>query len=126
MGVSFSYQPPRVDAAALIHTAAKAAEKAVADEVLDQSQPLVPVEYGVLAASGRVVEDTTGTAVTYGRDDDGSAHHAPSNQYAVKQHEDLELHHPNGGQGKFLEQPFNQAEQLAPLAAAELRKAFGA
>lgn len=89
MAIQFSFQPPRTNPAVALHLAVEAAEQAVADAVLDASRPLVPVDQGVLAASGRTVRTEHGVAVTYGKDDDGTKTHAPSNQYAVKQHEDL-------------------------------------
>jgi len=122
MPMSWTFRPPTVEPIARLIASQKITEEAVAHELLALSQPLVPVEEGVLKASGRVVEHDGGFAVTYGLDDDGTDKHAPSNQYAVRQHEDAELHHPNGGQWKFLEQPANAEHgKLREAAMAALR-----
>lgn len=125
MALVVTYTPPKRNAAVAMHAAVELAEEAAAHALLDASQPLVPVEEGVLKASGRVVRDETGQAVTYGKDDDGDGTHAPSNQYAAIQHEDLTLNHPNGGQAKFLETPMHSAhEAILAAGAAEMKRAF--
>lgn len=125
MGISFKYVPPKVNALAVLASAAPAAAQAAAQVILNASQPQVPVEEGVLKASGRTVSEGLTSYITYGRDDDGDSKHAPSNQYAVKQHEDLTLNHPNGGNGKFLEDPMHSEAPAAAMAAAMvLREAF--
>lgn len=125
MSVSFAFQPPRRNVGLLMHLATDAAEDAIVSALLDASQPLVPVEESVLKASGRTGRGETGAYVTYGRDDDGTAKHAPSNQYAVIQEVDDSLHHPNGGQAHFLETPMHAAhEVMLGAAAVELKPVF--
>lgn len=75
-----------------------------ADIVLDTSQALVPVDIGELETSGKVSGDNGSLTVAVFYD--------TGNLYAIRQHEDTSLNHPNGGQAKYLEQPFNE---LAPL-----------
>ena len=69
-------------------------------ELLTRSSRLVPLEEGTLQGTGRVVSTGDGAAVGYGL---GGAE-----AYAARQHEDLSLHHDNGRQGKYLEQPHRQ------------------
>jgi hypothetical protein len=106
MGVSFTFRPGVVKLAE-IHAAAEVGVKAAADVLLAASQPLVPVDTGALKASGKVSIEGLEAAVSYEgiSDEDGY-------DYGIRQHEDMELHHPNGGQAKFLEQPMN-AEHTA-------------
>lgn len=100
MSVVWKYTPPKVDAAALLAAAAPAATRAVADRILADSQPLVPVDTGELKASGKVTQEGTRATVSY------DALAPDGYPYGIRQHEDMTLHHPNGGQAKFLEQPF--------------------
>lgn len=130
MAISVTYTPPKRNALVVLAAAAELAVDAVANEVLDEAQPNVPVLDGVMKASGRVVPgDVMGglvTAhVTYGSDDDGTATHAPSNQYVVEQHEDGDLDHPNGGNWKWLEHAMHQAAADARETIAKtIREAF--
>lgn len=69
--------------------------------VMGESKPLVPRDTSVLVNSGFVNEPTVSRGVAevvmgYG---------GPASDYAIVQHEDLTLNHPNGGQAKYLEQP---------------------
>jgi len=70
--------------------------RSLAEDILDASQLLVPVETGALRASGRVEETEDGAEVIYGND---------MVNYALYVHEDLQARHPRGGQAKYLEQP---------------------
>jgi hypothetical protein len=76
------------------------------EEIMARSKSeFVPVETGVLRASGYVeapVIEGEDISVTLGFGGAASA-------YALKQHEDTTLHHPNGGQAKYLEQPLLEA-----------------
>ena len=75
--------------------------QAVTDEaarILDASFPLVPVDTGLLLTTGMVERETDGATVRY-----GGHGLAP---YALVVHEDVTMNHPNGGQAKFLQQPF--------------------
>jgi hypothetical protein len=81
-----------------------AAQEGEARGILAVSNERIPVEAAVAQKSGRVVrDDATGTVwITYGLDNDGTATHAPSNQYIERIHEDVEMKHPHGGQSHFL------------------------
>lgn len=119
MGVAWRYTPPAVNAVPRVAAAAEAAVEAAAQHVLDVSQPLVPVDTGALRDSGKVTPDGMSAHVSYeGIAEDGY-------DYGQRQHEDMQLHHPNGGQPKFLEQPLtSEADAIAEALAVELRKAL--
>ena len=72
--------------------------KKLAEVILGESQQLVPVDTGLLKDSGLVSTDKKNQIVTI-------AYNTP---YARKQHEDMTLNHPKGGQAKYLERPFNE------------------
>lgn len=125
MAISWSYTPPAVNALPLVTAAAKLAEHAGAEMLLAKSQTGVPVESGRLRDSGTVTDTAEGSAVGYGFEDADGKNSATA-AYAVKQHEDLELHHPNGGGAKWLEDAMHaEHDAIAAAAAVELRKAFG-
>ncbi len=83
--------------------------------VLDASNRLVPIEEGTLERSGRVTDNGQDTvAISY------------DTPYAVRQHEDMNLRHPNGRQAKFLETALGRNRaKIAALIAREVRKALG-
>ena len=60
-------------------------------DILVKSKALVPVEDGDLRDSGTVTVNNTEGVVSY------------NTPYAVRQHEDMTLRHPRGGQAKYLE-----------------------
>lgn len=64
-----------------------------AEEIIDASQPLVPVDTGALKASYYVNETQAGVKAGYSAD------------YAMKVHEDLNMDH-RIGEAKFLEKPY--------------------
>lgn len=74
--------------------------------VLNVSSRQVPHEEGDLERDGAVVYDkeTKMGAVTYGR-------RADTKDYAVEQHERLDLHHDGGRNAKFLENAFNSTRE---------------
>jgi hypothetical protein len=117
MAVTFTFRPPALNAIAAVAAAAKLGERAGAEVLLEKSQPLVPVEYGDLKASGHVKQGDDGAAVIY------DAESPEGYPYGIRVHEDLSLNHPNGGQAKYLEQPLHTehaaigAAALAPIAA---------
>ena len=85
-----------------------------AHEIMAKSKPLVPVDLGVLRASGKVLPPViAGTAVTI-----TMGYGGPAAAYALVQHERLDYHHTTG-QAKYLEQPF--MEHVATLGARLLR-----
>ena len=79
--------------------AAKKGQKLLAQNILGESQKLVPVDTGTLQRSGHVtvVNDINNTTII--------SYDTP---YARKQHEDTTLNHPRGGEAKYLERPFNK------------------
>lgn len=133
MAVSWSFTPPKVNALPLLVAAGAVAVEAAAEHLLEASQKVVPVESGRLRDSGRVTTDGMEAAVSYGREDDaeilGFDEHdravgsSPSAAYAQKQHEDMTLAHPNGGQAKYLEQPMHaEREAVAEILAETVRR----
>lgn len=83
---------------------------AIGERIRARSAALAPVRSGALRASARVHASATEVRVSYG---------AP---YAMVQHEDASLRHPNGGGSKFLsraiEDPATIAEAEQILASA--------
>lgn len=120
MALRVTYTPPKVSAIAVVHAAGEVAVRAGAHIILEASLPLVPVDQGDLKASGKVSSEGLGAAVSYdGISRDGY-------DYGTRQHEDLTLHHPHGGEGKFLEKPMHtEAPAVHAEMAAVLRKTFG-
>ena len=96
-------------AQAAIVQASTAAVHAIADEVFEESQRLVPNDpatgSGDLHASGKVEVHVDGSsaeaAISYGTD------------HAVYQHERLDYHHDNGEAAKYLERPLSAAQRTA-------------
>lgn len=85
----------------------------IGNEVMGESKRLVPVDTGALKGSGYVAPPQ----VDGGRLVVEMGYGGPAAQYAVRQHEDLSLNHPDGGQAKFLEQPLSALDLPAALAA---------
>jgi hypothetical protein len=100
MPILFSFEPPLIDVAKLVHGLVEIAETAGAEVLLAASQPLVPVEHGDLRDSGHVEHDGHGAAVVY-----SATNEADGFNYAAKQHEDESLNHPNGGGAHYLSDP---------------------
>lgn len=72
---------------------------------MTESKRRVPVDQGVLRASGFVSPpERRGRTITVTLSYGGAADH-----YAIIQHENLDFHHPNGGQAKFLESVLNES-----------------
>lgn len=111
MGVTFRYQPPRIDARVVVAAAAAIGVEAAGKLLLDASLPLVPVDTGELKASGKV--ESTGphsVKISYERSSpDGY-------NVAARMHEDATLNHPGGGEAGFLSKPM-ATEGEAMLAA---------
>lgn len=85
----------------------------IGNEVMAESKRLVPVDTGALKGSGYV----TAPAVDGGKIEVELGYGGPAAQYAVRQHEDLSLRHPGGGQAKFLEQPLTALDLPREIAA---------
>lgn len=80
---------------------AKAAIKGMrttALNILGESQKLVPIDTGILQKSGSIKVNQGALTATI-------SYNTP---YALKQHEDVSLNHPKGGEAKYLERPFNE------------------
>ena len=84
---------------------AMARVKQIADEVYVESQGLVPRDTEDLANHAKVVKEADGYAIVYTSVFAGSKSH--ESDYAITQHEDFTIAHPNGGQPKYLEVAFN-------------------
>jgi hypothetical protein len=89
--------------------------KLAAEHVLQVSRTVVPLEEGTLERSGTVSVDETAmrAAISY------------DTPYAVRQHEDMGLHHAGGRKAKYLEGPLAQeASTVQQIVAAEVRRAL--
>ena len=80
--------------------------------VLERSNRLVPLEEGTLERSGRVTDNGRDTvAISY------------DTLYAVRQHEDMSLRHPNGRSAKYLERALAESrDDVLKLLGASIRK----
>lgn len=101
--------------AAITAAVQEAAEKGVrlaAEHLLQESRTLVPHEEGTLERSGTVSADGLRAAVSY------------DTPYAIPQHEDLELKHDDGREGKYLEKPARaEAQTMQDIIATQIRRA---
>lgn len=118
MGIRVEYTPPAGDMLAMVAAACELGVESAGKRLLDASLPLVPVgpdtkghKGGTLKASGKSEPDGPRTVkVSYQAiAPDGYA-------YGIRQHEDLTLNHPGGGEAKFLEKPMH-SEAAAMLEA---------
>lgn len=75
------------------------------DELKSDAQEIVPFDTGALSESAEVVVELDDSGVLTGTVT-FSAEGGDGYDYAVRQHEDLELNHPNGREPKYLERPF--------------------
>lgn len=91
--------------------------------LLAESLPRVPVDTTDLRNSGTTHDATPSdlkSAVTY------SATSEDGYPYGIRQHEDLTLNHPHGGEAKFLERPAKEMEQqLMAVVAVEISREVG-
>lgn len=81
-----------------------------AADIYSESQKQTPVDDHELVLGARISSDGNQSnklqvVISYGNND-------VSSEYAVIQHEDMSLNHPNGGNAKFLENAFNQNTNL--------------
>ena len=84
--------------------AAGAGLYAVGNNIIAEASTRVPVDLGVLRGSGYVtlpVIQNNNVTVEMG-------YGGPAEDYAVRQHEDTSLKHPEGGEAKFLESSMNR------------------
>lgn len=96
--------------------------KEALEPTFQKSQQIVPYKDGDLMASGyletRTFRGKATVEIGYAR--------GGKPEYAVRQHEDLELNHPNGGQAKFLERPLaDDANDIQARVIQGMRKASG-
>lgn len=119
MAIQFKYTPPKVNAVVALNAAGEVAVKAGAHIIYEASQTQVPVDTGDLKESGKVSGEGLLAAVSYnGISPEGF-------DYGTKNHEDTTLHHPNGGNAKFLEGPMHsEAPAVATEMAVILQKVF--
>ena len=87
-------------------------------EIMAEAKEIVPVDTGALKDSGTVELATVEEKFVKCNLHFGSTE--PSSKYAIYVHENLEAHHPSGGQAKFLEKPIlrampRMAERVAEL-----------
>lgn len=81
------------------------------EHLLSESNKSCPHEDGTLERSGRASNDGRRGAVSY------------DTPYAVRQHEDMSLHHDGKGQAKWLEVTMAQEKQaIAQIVATAVRK----
>lgn len=95
----------------------KGAERGVrlgAEHVLTEGNKTVPHDEGTLERSGAVDAEGLEAAVSY------------DTPYAVRQHEDLGLHHDGKGQAKWLENTLaTEAETVGDIIANAIRQELG-
>jgi len=85
-----------------------------AEVLLAQANALVPIEEGTLQNSGTAEVRDSKARVGY------------NTPYALRQHEDLTLHHANGRTAKYLEKPLNQyGAELEAIAGAAVTRRLG-
>lgn len=97
-GLKEVYKELKITEEEIIKAALKG-QKVLAQNILGESQKLVPVDTGTLKRSGHVSTERNITTISY------------NTPYALKQHEDASLNHPKGGEAKYLERPFNEKSQ---------------
>jgi hypothetical protein len=85
-----------------------------AELILGEAVAIVPLDESPLQDSGKVTPATPS---------DLRAVVSFDTPYAVIQHEDLTLHHPNGRQAKYLERPFREnIDRVMALVAATIAR----
>lgn len=82
---------------------------ALANEIMIDAKERAPVDTGAMRASGYVAPPEIGSTSIVLEEGFGG----PSKEYVIRQHEDLSLHHPGGGEAKFLERAFDAAAPTA-------------
>lgn len=89
--------------------------------VLDTSNRTVPHEQGDLERDGGISADEGNmiAAVAYGRS-------GQTRDYALRQHEDMSLHHDSGRSAKYLENALNSTrDQVAQVIAQQIKGEIG-
>lgn len=86
-----------------------------AEHVLTETNDRIPLEYGDLMRSGDVDVDEHELVASISYD----------TAYAVRQHEDTDLLHPNGREAKYLERTMNaEARAISGFMEKRLREVF--
>ena len=110
-----------VEVAEKDHRAARRGLKLAMEHLLQVANDYVPIEEGTLMRSGTAsVDDESLTgAVSY------SAYNTQDDyDYAVRQHEDLTLHHAPGRKAKWLEESaWDEEHTMAEIIAEQIRRA---
>lgn len=100
-----------------VYRATRRSLHGILKRTLERSNRLVPVDTSALRSSGyfEIKPRSLEGEIGYGTD------------YAMKQHEDMSLQHPNGGQAKFLEIALHQVrgDRLANFIKNEVEKDGG-
>lgn len=90
--------------------------RAAVDFILGEAIKIVPLDEGTLQDSGKATVDEAELVGIVSFD----------TKYAVKQHEDLTLHHANGRQAKYLEQPWRENDaKIQEIIGTHVRQALG-
>lgn len=93
-----------------IEAAANVGVLNLARAILRDSRPRVPIDTGAMRNSGRVYQAGRGQVVV------GYRRPGPNGDViTVRQHEDLTLRHPRGGEAKWLERTFDEYRGRAAL-----------
>ena len=92
--------------------------KTVAEEVLTEAKDLAPIDKGILRMSGQVSDNNKVKFFTNDgnetqeklteSDRDEAIFISFNTPYAWKQHENVDLNHPNGGEDHYLEKAFDR------------------
>lgn len=82
----------------VVEKAAMKGLRSLGEVILTEAKELCPVDSGTLRQSGSVRANSKNKTVEI----------SFNTPYALKQHEEMSYNHPNGGQAKYLEQPFNE------------------
>ncbi|MCK9928803.1 hypothetical protein MXD62_16735 [Frankia sp. Mgl5] len=120
-GAEFVWRGGELTAA--VRAAALEGLRAAAELIGDASDRRIPVESGDLRESREddVDEGSLTVDITYG------GRGGLPQAYAIRQHEDLELQHPSGGQAKFLEQALEtNKNDVFEMIADDIRQAIDA
>lgn len=106
-----------IDLSALVDRITDACGPALAlgtEHLLSEANKQVPHDEGTLERSGRASNDGKRGAVSY------------DTPYAVRQHEDMSLHHDGKGQAKWLENTLAaESSRVAQVIATKLREGVG-
>ena len=100
---------------------------AVAVEIMSNSQVEVPKDTTALVNSGFIVNEGDSIILGYGGPNTkiNPKTGIPTEEYALRVHEDLDMNHPRGGKAKFLEDPYYDAyNNLCELLVNPLKSIF--